>query len=107
MATNYQIIFGNAGNATLQTADYATSYLDMDQLAEDVRAIEGGANPAAEWDGNDEDARIDTDAEGFWESARNGGYKVLDLDEIKGIESDQTWNNVADFKAAYWPEVTA
>jgi hypothetical protein len=53
-----EVIFDNGGGVYLQTAEYSHHYQDGRQLAEDVRAILSGSDPM-DWDGNDNDERID------------------------------------------------
>jgi hypothetical protein len=100
ITANYEIVFDNAGGATLQTQDgkISINYNDMKQLADDARAIANGES-ADGWDGIDQDHYI-TDEE-YEKHASNGGYFALKLDpeyRHNWPDPDETgWNNVAAF----------
>lgn len=51
------IQFDNAGGITLQTSEFAHAYDDPAQAAEDYKHLADGGS-TADWDGNDEDAKI-------------------------------------------------
>lgn len=107
------VIADNGGGLTLQltvgdTCIYQHTYMGYrgcaEQCAEDIRAYrEIGpsvdvATEIAGWDGNEveEAGQLEpTD-----EEIRNGGYWVIDVDDITEDFEDRGWANVADLVAA-------
>lgn len=54
----YTILFDGGGNATLITPDYCHCYDNMQQLADDVRAIDNGLS-THDWEWNQPEFRRD------------------------------------------------
>jgi hypothetical protein len=99
-SADFEIIFDNAGGATLQNHDgtVAINYSDMQQLARDVRELDNG-DDAIGWYGLD--ANLYISDEEYEKHASSGGYFALQLDpdyRAGWPDADETgWNNVAEF----------
>lgn len=104
LAAQYEIVFDNGGGATLQNHDgtVVINYDDMEQLAHDVRVLDGGDDPAS-WDGIEPEGFISD--EQFAQHAPNGGYYAIQLDPEYRFNwpdpDDIGWNNVEAFLRAF------
>ncbi len=104
LAAQYEIVFDNGGGATLQNhnGSVVIHYNDMDQLARDVKELDGGDDPCA-WDGIGPEGFISDDQ--YDHHARNGGYYAIQLDpEYRHnwpSPDDTGWNNIAAFIRAF------
>lgn len=103
IAASYEIVFDNGGGATLQKHDgsVAIPYSDMDKLAADIKALDGGDDPVV-WDGSD--PSIFVSDEDYERHASNGGLYALQLDpeyRHNWPDAEETGrNNVASFVRA-------
>jgi hypothetical protein len=95
-----QAIFDNGGGITLQLGDFAHHYSDPKQAATDWLAFQK-AKDTTEWDGHEEDS---AELEPSYDEIRNGGYRVMDADDISKMiddcEEETGWSNLDRFVAA-------
>lgn len=84
-----RINFDNGGGIQLWSDDYAHSYDDGKQVAEDVLAIFSGAIPGSEWDGNEPElleALLGGETERFASNVTYSLDEIHDLLNNSGIE---------------------
>ena len=101
MANNLVVILDDGGGITVQCDGYVHNYDDVHEAARAVKAILDGADPAAEWDGNNPDDRIEWTSEDVW----NGAYRVYGEGDLRtAMASDQDisvgWHNERNFLAS-------
>ena len=92
-------IFDNSGGITLQLGTFGHTYDNAAQAAQDWKAFAEEVNTKG-WDGHEDEA---AELEPTDDEIRNGGYRVLDADDIAAeIASEDTtgWNNINAFIAA-------
>lgn len=101
MANNLVVILDTGGGITVQCDGYVHNYDDVHQAARDVKAILDGADPAAEWDGNNPDDRIEWTSEDVW----NEAYRVYGEGDLRtAMASNQDisvgWHHERNFLAS-------
>jgi len=92
-------IFDNGGGITLQLGTCGHTYDNAAQAAQDWKVFAAEGNTKG-WDGHEDEA---AELEPTADEIRNGGYRVLDADDIAAeIASEDTtgWNNIDAFIAA-------
>ena len=102
---NFDLVFDNAGGATLITTGYCHYYDSPEQAAEDVRLLLLAGGNTADWDGDEPEHREEYDSE----IERNGGWRWMSRREIEAIlqrgRLDTSWGNQRDFFGALGVEV--
>lgn len=99
------IICDNGGGTTLQVVSdsgyrYQHTYDDAAHIATDIKASLAGENPAG-WDGNEAEGDDASWMEPTGDEIRNGGYRVYDVDDIKGLDAENcSWRNARELHAA-------
>lgn len=92
---NFEIFFDNGGGATLQTQTYTHYYVDMVQLASDVKEIVSTGD-TSDWDGNQPEQFISIDA---YDTAPAGSFIVLNQNNYTN-KIDTGWKNIEEFHSA-------
>jgi hypothetical protein len=93
-------IFDNGGGITLQLGNFAHHYSDPKQAATDWTVYQQTKDTDG-WEGHQEEA---ADLDPSYDEIRNGGYRVMDADDITKMiddcEEETSWNNINSFVAA-------
>ena len=97
MTTLNQAIFDNGGGITLQLGEFAHHYSDVRQAATDWLAYQSSKD-TSDWDGHD---ALAAELDPTCDEIRNGGYVILDADDIARMIDDSQdgngWYNIDSF----------
>ena len=86
---NVKVIFDNGGGITLQLGNYGHYYDDAENAVNDY--IEFLKNQdTSDWEGNDQEA---LELNSNWEDVQNGGYTIMDFEDIKNAIKDEDIEN--------------